>query len=447
VGALAWVPFWYGSNDLVAWGINAVLFPGLALFYEVLLLVRGKSHPVGIKTIALPAAFFGAVVLWIVLQTMSWTPDALVHPIWAMAGEALERPLTGSISVNRDLTFLALIKLITAASTFWLALEFCRNARRARLLIAAVAAIGSLYAGYGLLQFALKTGHMPWLESQSSGGTLTSTFGNHNSFATYAGIATMAVCGLVLRQYRHELSGSAGRLTIAALVETTGRSGAALLAGAFLLLTTVLVTGSRAGVIATMLGLIVLGGLTFVRRNEHGARPLVIVIFSLVFVAATLFGFGELFIANLTERGVGDTNRMSVYLITLRSIFDAPFWGFGYGTFMDVFPMYRDRAISVQGAWQQAHNTYLEVFQGLGVVFGTMLVGSVVLLVLRCLRGAITRQENTMVPCVAVAAASLVGLHALVDFSLQIQAVALTFAAVLGAGVAQSESSRVILAD
>jgi hypothetical protein len=37
--------------------------------------------------------------------------------------------------------------------------------------------------------------------------------------------------------------------------------------------------------------------------------------------------------------------------------------------------------------------------------------------------------------------------HALADFSLQIQAVALTFAGILGAGVAQSESSRVALHD
>src|SRR2546423_15466838 len=34
VAALAWTPFWYGSNDLVAWGINAVLFPGLAARFE-----------------------------------------------------------------------------------------------------------------------------------------------------------------------------------------------------------------------------------------------------------------------------------------------------------------------------------------------------------------------------------------------------------------------------
>jgi O-antigen ligase len=121
--------------------------------------------------------------------------------------------------------------------------------------------------------------------------------------------------------------------------------------------------------------------------------------------------------------------------------------GFGYGTFVDVFPIYRDRSISVSGTWEQAHNTYLEVFQGLGLVFGSFFVAIVVLLALRCLKGALTRQENVTVPRVAAGVAFLVGAQALVDFSLQIQAVTLTFTAVLGAGTAQSQSSRLALKD
>ena len=27
------MPFWNGSNELIAWGINAILFPGLAAIY------------------------------------------------------------------------------------------------------------------------------------------------------------------------------------------------------------------------------------------------------------------------------------------------------------------------------------------------------------------------------------------------------------------------------
>jgi O-antigen ligase len=448
IAGLAWVPFWYGSNDLVAWGINAVLFPGLAASYEISILIRGRGHPVAIRHIGLAAALFAVVVGWVFLQTMVWEHGSYLHPIWGMAAEALGRPLPASISVNRDLTTLALIRLITAASAFWIALQLCRNPERARRLIEAIAAIGCVYAGYGLLSLASKAGHLPWLETPTAAGLVTSTFVNHNSYATYAGLGMIAICGLILQQYRRQLIGSKGsrRLTIAILLETTGRSGAALLGGAFLLLAALLLTGSRGGVIAAGFSLTVLCTLTMMQPKWYGKKSLILAC-ALGFAVAMLVAFGDVFLDALAERGLSDSNRMAVYLITLRSIFDAPLSGFGYGTFADVFPMYRDRSIGVQGAWVQAHNTYLEIFQGLGLVFGCLLVGSILLLVLRCFWGSVTRVENAMVPCVAASMACMVGAHALVDFSLQMQAVALTFVAALGAGVAQSESSRAPLED
>jgi len=81
------------------------------------------------------------------------------------------------------------------------------------------------------------------------------------------------------------------------------------------------------------------------------------------------------------------------------------------------------------------------------MLVGSMLVASIVVLVLRCVKGAMTRQMNETLPCVAVSVAFLLALNALVDFSLQMQAIAITFMALLGAGVAQSASSRLALED
>ena len=147
------------------------------------------------------------------------------------------------------------------------------------------------------------------------------------------------------------------------------------------------------------------------------------------------------------RKALATSGRPAVYTITIRSILNAPLLGYGYGTFADVFPMFRDQSVSIWGKWQMAHNTYVEVFQGLGVLFASMLLASVVILVLRCVRGATMRQMNETLPCVAASVGFLLGAHALVDFSLQMQAIALTFMALLGAGVAQSDSSRLMLAD
>jgi O-antigen ligase len=415
------------------------LFPGLVAIYEISLLIRGERHPVAVWQIKVPAALFGAVVLWILIQNATWTPGSWHHPIWQMAADALDKPIDGSISVNRELTSLALLRLITAASVFWIALQLCRDASRASLLLWSIAAIISVYAAYGLVVFALK-----------NAGVVTSTFSNQNCFAAYAGIGFVAFCGLILRLYRNEFANVGGslRFRIASFIDVTGQKGVALLGGAFVILVALLLSGSRGAIASTALGLVVLAALTFnLRKHQFAEQRGAIVVVGALLVAATFLVFGDVVAGKISQEGLRDQSRMAVYTIIIRSIFDAPVLGYGYGTFADVFPMFRDQSISTSEKWQMAHNTYLEVLQGLGLVFGSMLVATVSLLVLRCIKGAGRRQMNETLPCVAASVAFLLGMHALVDFSLQMQATTITFMALLGAGVAQSESSRVLLGD
>jgi O-antigen ligase len=195
-----------------------------------------------------------------------------------------------------------------------------------------------------------------------------------------------------------------------------------------------------------VVGLLSLGILRFGRRKMNSRGSGIILVFGTILAAAVIFVFGNVIFGHFAESGLSDQARLAVDLVMLRSIMDAPILGYGYGTFIDIFPMFRDQSIGIGGQFEFAHNTYLEVFQGLGVVFGALLIACVALLVLKCARGAITRIDG-MVPRVATCVALLVGVEALVDFSLQIQAVTLTFVALLGAGVAQSESSRLALND
>jgi O-antigen ligase len=448
---LAWCPFWFGSNVLVAWGINAVLFPGLVIIYELSLVIRGERHPVAIKQLKVPAALFAAVVIWILIQNVTWTPAWLHHPIWQMAADALDKPVDGSISVDRDLTTLALLRLITAASVFWLALQLCRSASRANFLLKSVAAISCAYAAYGLLAFALMPERVLWFARPfPRTGFVTSTFINPNSFAIYAGIGLVVTCALILSLYRNECTTVAGslRFNIAAFIEVMGQKGAVLLGGGFVILVALLLSQSRGGTVSTALGLFVLGALTFKTRKQASVEQRGAIVLVVAFlVGVTAFAFGDVLVGRIAQQGFHDSSRVAVYTIAMRSILDAPLLGYGYGTFVDVFPMFRDQSVGTLDKWEMAHNTYLEVFQGLGLVLGSMLVASIVLLALRCVRGAMTRQESEMIPCVAAGVTFLVGAHSLIDFSLQIQSIAITFMALLGAGVAQSESSRFSLED
>jgi hypothetical protein len=445
---LALAPAYLGGNALLAWGVNATVFPLLAVGYEVSLIARSRPHPMSIRHLGVPAALFFAVLVWILLQTATWLPHFVQNPIWSMLPGLLGRQIAGSISVDLDLSTLSLLNLVTVGAVFWLSLQLGRNGTRANFLLTAIAVIGVVYAAYGLLAFAITPGYTLWYPNDLAKSYLTSTFFNRNNYGTYAGIALCTLFGLTLSYYRRRAAeaGVPLRYKLATLLDTTGTGGVVLFAGAFITFVSLMMTGSRGAIACTLFGLLVIGMLGSQSRKRGREQRLTVLICTL-FLAAIFFGFGDDVFGRIESVGVVDTARLAVARITLNSVTNSPVFGHGAGTFADVFPLFRDRSIYLFERWQMAHNTYLEAIQGLGPAFGLALIAAITMLVVKCARGATTRYANLTPSRVAVGVSLLVGLHALIDFSLQIQAVALTFAAILGAGVAQSESSRVDTAD
>jgi O-antigen ligase len=449
LAGLAWAPLWLGGDRPLPWGVNGLWFPALAGVYELSLVLRDRKHPFALKQIAAPAGLFGLAVIWIVVQTSSLTPTLAAHPIWAMASDALGVSLSGSISVNPGASALALMRLLTDASVFWLALQLCRAPARALLLLQGLLAIIAAYSAVGLFLSAFFGGAIPFFDDGEAGRFVRSTFVNRNNFATYAGLGLIIALGLTLRLYRHEVPDQAGLRSyrLNKLIGTTGRRGWLLVVAGLTILAALLGTVSRGGVLASGVGLLTLLILSFSLKNRRASEQIETIVFvTLALVAGFLF-FGDRVVGRISTAGLGDSNRMAVYLITFHSILDAPILGFGYGAFADVFPMYRDQSISAVGVWDMAHNTYLEVAQGLGLIFGSCLIAALAGLALQCLKGAIRRHRDATIATIATCACLLVGLQAMVDFSIQIEAVALTFMAILGAGVAQSVSSRIVSSD
>jgi hypothetical protein len=446
IGGLAWVPFWLGSNRLLPWAINAVVFPGLLVVYELSILVRGAPHSVPVRNIRIPAGLFVIATTWIVIQNATWTPSDWHHPIWQLAADALGSPVSGSISVDRDLTTLALMRLVTSASVFWLALQFSRDIRNARTLLWSVVVIDAAYAAVGLLFLAYLPDFAPFNEIDP-GTFVSSTFVNKNHYGTFAGIGFVIITGFIQQLYRHELFQERVplRMKIATFLGITAQKATLPIATGFLILAALLLTGSRGAVISTALGLVVLVVLNVRRARHFGRSEIVLAIFVLLIAVGVFLAFGDRFVGRVEGQGIYDEGRLMASLITMQSVFSAPVLGYGYGTFSAAFPMFRDGSLSVWLTWDKLHNTYFEVLQGLGLVFGTMLIASVVLFVVRCLEGA-SRQYGGTIPSIAVSASVLVGVHAWVDFSLQIQAVTLTYMAVLGIGVAQATESNATLA-
>jgi O-antigen ligase len=439
IAGLAICPFWFGSNRLGAWGFNAIVFSSLVIALEISLILRAKSHPVPIRQILLPAIGIGIVLAWIWLQMSSFTPSAWHYPIWSMAADALNTPLEGSISVSPDLTLLALIRLLTAAAVFWLALQLGREPRRAMRILLFIGIIGALYSAYGTISFIANPDSLLWFPKTAYRESVTSTFVNRNNFATYAGVTLVTCIGVAASLLNREVESAGGRARarISAAAAVLAERGGYLLVCIFVISIALIMTGSRAGITATIAGIAVLALVSSNRRSITSAAGIVLGLAALAVISAVV-GFGDLFVERLSGMNPLQDARVNAYKLVIQSILDAPIRGFGYGSFADVFPLYRDGSLGINKIWDKAHNTYLEVAQGLGIPIAVLLFASVGLLVGRCFKGSWERRRHSTACFIATAASAIVLLHALLDFSLQIQAVTLTWCAILGSGVAQS---------
>ena len=128
--------------------------------------------------------------------------------------------------------------------------------------------------------------------------------------------------------------------------------------------------------------------------------------------------------------------RQIAYAATLRAIADAPWLGTGLGTFRDVFEAYQPA--DLPKTWYHAHNSYLENALELGIPAAVLLALAPALAAVRCWQGVRTRRRDHHYAALGVAATVLVGLHAMLDFSLELAGVTVPYAVLLGVGLAQA---------
>jgi O-antigen ligase len=210
----------------------------------------------------------------------------------------------------------------------------------------------------------------------------------------------------------------------------------------FTCLAATFMTGSRAGVILSLLALVVAFNLYFRRRIAAGTG-LLMIFFGSGLVALVLLQFmGEGIIERLDPRGAADEGRLETYRAILRMIADHPWLGTGQGTFAAAYPAYRSSEVSMWGVWDIAHNTLLEIAADMGIPIAVLVVLAWVAIFVTLIYGVRHRNRDLVVPISALAVAMLAILHSLVDFSLQIPGYGIVALALIGSGLAQSFSTR-----
>jgi O-antigen ligase len=411
----------------------------LVLGYCWVQIREGRGLDVSLMRIWPETLGFFLVLGWGVLQISTITPQSWHHPLWAEAGAVLGADVKSSISLARGDGFESLMRVLTYGAVFFLALQLGRNRKKAELILWSIVLAATGYAVYGIISHFSGQDMVLWVEQTGSSRSLSGTFINRNNFATYLGLGLICAAGLYLENFLKVIDSlGRGKDKALQLMQQAFVRGAPLLACVLILLTALFLTQSRGGVTSTLSALLVL--LVFmgllIRLISRAYQFLVVCL-----VAAMLGVFflsGEGWLDRLTATELERETRMLRYEQTWKAVNQAPWTGYGIGSFEQTFFMFADERTTTS---YKAHNDWLEMMFELGLPGAFLWFAVLGGLGMRCLLGFFRRRRDHVYPMAGFSACVLVGLHSLADFSLQIPAVAVTFAVLLGVGVAQTWSS------
>jgi O-antigen ligase len=436
---VAAAPLPFGSADpttisfwCIALGLALILAPSQGLS-------GGQLALVGLAFVVVAAY---ALVLHEQLAAHPWfaSPD----PVWREAAEVLGTPLQPSVSIARNEPYYALGSPLVFMLSLMCGFLVGMDGHRARQLLRVIAWSGAAYAAYGIVAEAFDPTHVLWREKQAYASVLTATFINRNTAAVYFGSCSIVWAALLSERVRARAPRGAldWRTLSNRLLSDTPRDIVLPFSMLFICLAAMFMTGSRAGVVLSLLALVTVFTVYF--RRDLATRNGVIIAVAAggVIALALLQIMGAGVSGRFDIQGLVDTGRLSTYRSTLRMIAAHPWFGTGLGTFVWAYPAYRSGDLPLWGVWDRAHSTPLEIAAELGLPLAALITVGWTIVLSVLIRGVRVRRRNVVAPLAALGVAMVALPHSLIDFSLQIPGYAIVVFALIGCGLAQSFSSR-----
>lgn len=440
-GVVALAPLPFGSNTLLAAAFWCIVLAVACIVIavsiehirrEVLWLLGGVGFIV----------FFYAFVLHEQLAVDPWfaTPD----PIWAETSKLLGIQLTPTVSIARGEPLFALGPPLALILALTCGLLVGTDRVRAHQLLHVIAWSGTVYALYGLISHFLDPTAILWREKKAYLGSVTGTFINRNTAAAYFGSTAVVWFALMLDQLRQHLKMRTivWRRVPERILTDTPRILIIYFSAWFVSIMAMFLTVSRAGVVLSLLALVITFVLYFRRDLPQRSGVWIALGGGVVVMLIFLQFMGGLVSHRLDTQGLADEGRFSVYRSTLRMIGEHPWFGTGQGTFAWAFPAYRSSDISMRGIWDIAHSTPLELASDMGLPLAGAVVLGWLAIFWTLFRGILRRRRDTIIPLAAFSTSFIAVLHSFIDFSLQITGYAVVILVLAGTGLSQSFGTR-----
>jgi O-antigen ligase len=436
------LPILLGGNRPVAWLIATALFCCAGAGYLIWIMLRDPARPLRsarLVAITIPAAVFIAYVVVQTLPIASFLPETLL----SLPDTGADSPST--ISLAPRASMLAVLRLVGTLVFFILMVEVAGKLDRARrmawLLFFGVVA----HALWGIVALQFLGDVHFWGEKLHGQGSVTGTFINRNSFATFLGMGAVLGLALIIERMRSpRMRQSLG----ARLISRDGLTDMLLWTCLALVMLALLGTHSRMGLAATLAGMLIV--ILVSPPAEKPSRRGVQLRWDLIGLGALLV-LGLIFSTGVIERSlfaaVDLQTRLELYRQTLAMIAQRPLTGFGVDAFAPAFELHHQAPLSSSVTWEYAHSTYLTLWSEAGLIFGSLPLVAGALVLLHLGRLLYRRRYDVALPVAALASVALAAIHSTVDFSLEMQGNVLLLLAIVALGISRRAPSGPPVAD
>jgi O-antigen ligase len=418
-------------SALLACALAALLAAGAALSTGHRLANVSRLHLVPLLA-AVAFAAWTAISAWLAdAQSAPAWMRALWHPLWRQFGAD-----HGAISISPYRTWEGLAGFAALAAAFALGALHTFDRRDRDWTGRLITLLAIVLAARALFLFAT--------EREQEGGRLMAALGSANAAATLFGALSLFMSALLIRGARNRLSGLRIRRNAAPphpLLAPLQNSPITLAALA-LAMACILLTGSRAGLIALIggFGLLYFYTRTGAPADAPGPSRARAAFTALAALAAIflLLG-GNLLIDRLGSVRVDAETRQIMIDTHWRAFLDRPLLGHGLNTFHEINAHYSTPenwpALRQIGA---AHNVFVQALEETGLIGGVLFVLMLVPPLWRASVIALKDRSGAEWAAAACASFAFAFAHGAIDFGLQVPAIGALLCYALGAYSTQS---------
>jgi O-antigen ligase len=426
-------PLLLGSNRALFWALNGVIVSLALCFFVATEFAREKRLGSDWSLPKHLLILYGMPVVWMLVQLIPYVPSPFAHPAWQSVTDATPR-----MTVSPDQTLLTLLWWLPMGLAFIMVRAGTRQGGSAfylRLMLV----VSLCVAVFGLLNSYFDWGSVGILDKVNYKQWLTGTFVNRNSAASFLVIGltiamTLACQTLTARTQQMRGQSAVSQLTVLVTTSTTLYFSAVCV-----LFVAIFLTGSRAGVASALLAsVLVILSLFYPALVARKSR---IVLLLGVVAVVGIFGLSALLLR--FEDGTGSSfARVVLAQEAIAAILDRPLLGHGAGSFQTIEPLYRLDGNGIAFVFNHAHNSYLEAAASYGLPFVLAWLGTFAYLLIRIFTKIRNHWHASLSGVVLFAIIIAEGLHALVDFSFEVQSIALYCSALLGLAIGEAMNVR-----